>query len=401
MHLIYVIISFLKLSLFKCLKCSVNGRTNECELIQEIVRKISKSKLNQMTLPVAEYPVGIKSRVEDLIACLDIESNEDIHMVAICGLGGIGKTTIAKALYNEISHHFEAKVFLENVRERSETNEGIICLQNILLYEILGGKNLEVCSVYSGITMINECLCQKRLLIILDDMDNLDQIEKLIGKCDQFAAGSRIIMTTRNKRLLLTLRNDISTYEYEVKALNEYEAIELFNKHAFRSNKPNGDYLELVHKVIQYAKGLPLALVVMGADLYRRPKSEWESALKKYEKIPKGDIQKILKISYEGLDENEQNIFLDIACFFKGYCMNYDKVVAILEDCDLEPIDGISRLMDKCLVTINHYNKLSMHDLLQRIGREIVRQESPQNPGERSRLWHCEDALKVLTENKV
>ena len=139
----------------------------------------------------------------------------------------------------------------------------------------------------------------------------------------------------------------------------------------------------------------------MGADLNGKPKKVWESALKKYEIIPEGKIQEILKITYEGLDENEQNIFLDIACFFKGYCMNYDKVVAILEDCDLEPIDGISRLMDKCLVTINHYNKLSMHDLLQRIGREIVRQESPQNPGERSRLWHCEDALKVLTENKV
>ncbi|XP_050290996.1 disease resistance protein RPV1-like isoform X4 [Quercus robur] len=376
-----------------------NNSSNECELIQEIVKEISKSKLNQMELHVAKYPVGIKSRAEALITHLYIESNEDIHMVAIYGLGGVGKTTIAKDIYNKISHHFKAKVFLENVRERSQTNEGIICLQKILLSKILGSRNLEVCNVSIGITMINECLCQKRVLIILDDVDNLDQIEKMLGKCDQFAAGSRIIMTTRNKRLLGTLGNGISTYEYEVKELNENEAIELFSKHAFQSNKPNGDYLELAHKVIHYAKGLPLALVVMGADLYRRPKLEWESALKKYEKIPNGDIQKILKISYDGLDENEQNIFLDIACFFKGYCMNYDKVVAILEGCDLEPVDGISRLIDKCLVTGDHYNELSMHDLLQRMGREIVRQESPQNPGERSRLWHCEDVLEVLTEN--
>ena len=223
----------------------------------------------------------------------------------------------------------------------------------------------------------------------------------MLGKCDQFAPGSRIIMTTRNKRQLVTLRNGISTYEYEVKELNEYEAIELFNKHAFESNEPNGDYLELVHKVIHYAKGLPLALVVMGADLCGRTKLEWESSLKKYDKIPNGDIQKILKISYEGLDENKQNIFLDIACFFKGYCMNYDKVADILEHCDLEPVDGISRLIDKCLVTANHYNELLMDDLLQRMGREIVRQESPQNPGKCSRLWRCEDALDVLIENMV
>ncbi|XP_065625302.1 disease resistance protein RPV1-like, partial [Quercus suber] len=181
--------------------------SNECELIQEIVEKISKSKLNQMELHVAKYPVGIKSRAEALITRLDIESNEDIHMVAIYGLGGVGKTTIAKDIYNKISHHFKEKVFLENVRERSETDEGIICLQKILLSEIFEGRNLKVHNVSIGITMINECLCQKRVLIILDDVDNLDQIEKLLGKCDQFAAGSRIIMTTRNKCLLVTLGN--------------------------------------------------------------------------------------------------------------------------------------------------------------------------------------------------
>ena len=81
--------------------------------------------------------------------------------------------------------------------------------------------------------------------------------------------------------------------------------------------------------------------------------------------------------------------------------MNYDKVVDILEGCDLEPIDGISRLIEKCLVTIDHFNELSMHDLLQRMGREIVRQESPKSPGEQSRLWRCEDVLKVLTEDTV
>ncbi|KAL4622118.1 hypothetical protein ACB092_06G274500 [Castanea dentata] len=372
---------------------------NEYDLIQEIVEEVSKSKLNQMELYVAKYPVGIKSRVEDLITYLNIESNEDVYMVAICGIGGVGKTTIAKATYNKILHHFKAKVFLENVRERSKTIEGIICLQKILLSKILGDRNLEVCNVSSGIAMINERLCGKRVLIILDDVDNLDQIENLLGKCDQFAPGSRIIMTTRNKRLLVTLGNGISTYIYEVKELNEYEAIELFNMHAFGSNEPNGDYLELVHEVIHYAKGLPLALIVMGADLCGRSKLEWENSIKKYDKIPNGDIQKILKISYERLDENEKNIFLDIACFFKGYCMDYDKVVDILEKCDLEPVDGIARLIDKCLVTINYGNKLSMHDLLQRMGREIVRQESPQNPGERSRLWRCEDVLNVLTEN--
>jgi hypothetical protein len=68
--------------------------------------------------------------------------------------------------------------------------------------------------------------------------------------------------------LLTTFGNGLSTYK--VKELDEHEAIELFSEHAFHRNKPNEDYLELVNQVIRYAKGLPLALVVMGADFYGR-----------------------------------------------------------------------------------------------------------------------------------
>ena len=251
------------------------------------------------------------------------------------------------------------------------TSEGIIKLQETLLFEIVRDPNLKVCSVPRGTNMINESrLCRKRVLIILDDMDKLDQVEKLLGKCDRFASGSRIIITTREKHLLTTLGNGLSAYK--VKELDEFEAIELFSEHAFGRNKPDEDYLELANQVIHYAKGLPLALEIMGADLYGRTKLEWKSALAKYEKIPNIDIQEILKISYQGLDEIERDIFLDIACFFKGYHMN--NVVDILEACDLYPVYGIQKLIDKCLVNVGQYNNLSMHDLVQQMGKEIVRQ---------------------------
>ena len=203
-------------------------------------------------------------------------------------------------------------------------------------------------------------------------------------------------MTTREKGLLDTFGNGVSTYR--VKELDENESIELLSKHAFRSNKPNESYLKLVNQVIRYAKGLPLALVVMGADLYGRTELEWESALNKYENIPSRGIQKILQISYEGLDETEQHIFLDIACFFKGY--NHDEVVDILGACDLYPVLGIKKLIDKCLLTKKR-STLWMHDLLQQMGREIVRQESQGNPRQRSRLWNYEEALDVLIEDMV
>ena len=126
-------------------------------------------------------------------------------MVGIHGLGGIGKTTIAKAVYNRIVDHFEGSCLLENVRENSRTNDGIIQLQENLLSKILWDKHLKVDSLAEGFNMIQERLHSKRILLILDDMDKSKQIENLLGSCDWFVLGSRVIITTRDEHLVATL----------------------------------------------------------------------------------------------------------------------------------------------------------------------------------------------------
>ena len=367
--------------------------TVESKFIQEIVEEISYSKLNRKPLSIARYPVGINNRVKTILS--DIESN-DAHMIGIYGPGGIGKTTITKAIFNRICDHFDGFCYLENFREKSRTNNGVIELQETFLFEILRDRNLKVGNKSRGINVIIERLSFKRIFLVFDDVDKWVHIENLLGGCDWFAFGSKIIITTRNKHLVATLGKCFSMHE--VKELDQDETLELFSMHAFQSNKPK-DYLELANQVIQYTKGLPLALVIMGADLCGRTKLEWKSAIDKYERIPNKEIQNVLEISYEGLNEAEQDIFLDIACFFKGFHKKY--VMDVLDSCDLHPIYGIQKLIDMCLITVDQYDKLSMHDLLQQMGKDIVRRESPQLPGERSRLRHYEDVLDVLTENMV
>ncbi|KAF5451955.1 hypothetical protein F2P56_027005 [Juglans regia] len=183
-----------------------------------------------------------------------------------------------------------------------------------------------------------------------------------------------------------------------MKEMDHDEALQLFTQHAFKSDKPIDGFEDLIEYALCYAGGLPLALKVVGSNLYGEDRNYWKSELKKYKRIPEENIQGKLKISYDGLDGFIKKLFLDIACFFKGDEKEY--VTKILESCRFYPYVGFKRLNDKCLITIDEDDRLGMHDLLQDMGREIVRQESPEEPGKRSRLWFHEDVREVLEKNK-
>ena len=118
-----------------------------------------------------------------------------------------------------------------------------------------------------------------------------------------------------------------------------------------KKNKPEEDYSELTNQVICYAKGIPLAPSIIGANLRGRSEMEWKSTLDKYETILEIDIQKVLQVSYQGLDDIEQNIFLDLACFFKGHFKDY--VVYILNSYHLHLVIGIQKLIDRCVINVD------------------------------------------------
>ncbi|KAG2667501.1 hypothetical protein I3760_15G118200 [Carya illinoinensis] len=345
--------------------------------------------VDRTPLNVAKYPVGIESRVRDIYQHLNLGRKDITCMVGIWGAGGIGKTTISKEIYNRIFYQFDRSCSLKNIRESSKAG-GLIRLQNTLLYEILG-ENLDVRDCDRGINEIRHRLCSIRVLLVLDDVDDLVQLETLAGARDWFHSGSRIILTTRDQHILNISNVDS---KYEVKRLDHNEARKLFSLHAFEKEEPLDSYAKVFKQVMQYAQGLPLVLTVLGSNLKGKTICQWESALDKYKQIPNKNIQSVLQVSYDGLEEHEKDMFLDIACFFKGEPLA--DVIKIFESCHFHPNDGIPKLIDKCLITVG-YN-IWMHDLLQDMGREIVRKESKE-PGARSRLWFHEDIRHVLEEN--
>ncbi|XP_054781600.1 disease resistance protein RPV1-like isoform X2 [Prosopis cineraria] len=370
----------------------LNSR-NESEDIKNIVEHVNKI-LDKKDLFIADHPVGVDSRLQDLIKASESHSSNDVLLLGIWGMGGIGKTTIAKSIYNEIGRTFESRSFLSNIREVWERDNGPINLQQQLLLEICKTTKMEIFSIDFGKVKLKESLCHKRALVVLDDVNKDEQLNALFGSREWFAPGSRVIVTTRDKHLLNVLKVN---HVYEMEKMDLSESIELFSWHAFKQPSPRKGFIELSRNVVAYSGGLPLALQILGSYLCDREVREWKSVLEKLKKIPNDEIQKKLKISFDGLsDDTVKEIFLDVSCFFIG--MDRSDVTKILDSSRLFPDIGISVLVERSLVTIDEKNKLGMHDLLRDMGREIIRERSPKELGKRSRLWSHEDVLDVLSK---
>ncbi|XP_052724340.1 disease resistance protein RPV1 isoform X2 [Vigna angularis] len=369
----------------------LNSR-NESEAIKSIIENVTRL-LDKTELFIADNPVGVESRVQDTIQLLDLKRSNDVLLLGMWGMGGIGKTTIAKAIYNKIGRNFEGRSFLAQIREVCGKDGGQVCLQEQVLFDINKETKTKIHNVEFGKNILMQRLRHKRVLLILDDVNNLHQLNALCGNREWFGSGSRIIITTRDMHILRGSRVDKL---YMMERMDESESVELFSWHAFKQASPREDFAELSRSVIAYSGGLPLALEVLGSYLFDMEVTEWKSVLEKLQKIPNDEVQEKLKISYDGLSDNtEKEIFLDIACFFIG--MDRNDVIHILNGCGLCAENGIRVLIERSLVTVDH-NTLGMHDLLRDMGREIIRGKSPKEPEERSRLWFHEDVLDVLSK---
>ncbi|XVE81456.1 hypothetical protein DITRI_Ditri15bG0065400 [Diplodiscus trichospermus] len=382
----------------------------ESQFIQDIVKQV-QNKLYHTTLYVPPYLVGIDSLVRRINWWLEEGESDKVGIATICVIGRIGKTTITKVIYNQNIQKFEGYSFLDNVRETSDKCDGLVRLQRQLISDIIKGKAQKIYNADDGVNKIKKVVCYRRVLLVLDDVDDLEKVNKIIGTQIPLHPGSKIIITSRNRNLLTaTSINQLFDLEslcsygdsckvFGVRELAFNESLQLFNWYAFNHNSMTESFMEYGRSIVKYCGGLPLALQVLDSSLSGKSASTWKSALKKLEAIPNSKIQKILRVSYDSLeDDHDKNLFLDITCFFIGKDKDY--AITILDGCDFYTTIGIENLIGRSLLIVNEENKLMMHQLVRDMGLEIIRQESP-NLGKRSRVPKLSSVFQLTCKNNL
>ncbi|RDX98860.1 Disease resistance protein RML1B, partial [Mucuna pruriens] len=360
---------------------------DDSELVDEIVKDVLM-RLNHVHQLNSKGLVGIEKQIARVESLLQLETAG----VRIIGIYGMGKTVVAQEVYNKLCFKYEGCCFLANIRELWRRH-GIFSLKKKLFSTLLGEKHLKIDIPNELPQYVEKRLRHMKVLIILDNVNDSEQLEILAGTLDWFGSGTRIIITARDNQLLA--KNFVDTYM--VDPLNFSKSLRLFRASTFNQSHPEIEYYELSKRVVKYAEGNPLILKVFGGFLREKGKEIWESQLERLEKEPSIKVDDVIKLSYNDLGQDEKEIFLDIACFFHGLKLKVNYVSLLLKDHDYSVDAGLERLKDKALVNISPKKIVSMHDTIQETAWQIARFEVP---GSKSRLWDPDNIYQVLQYNK-
>jgi GTPase SAR1 family protein len=203
---------------------------------------------------VSKYPVGLDHKVKDLEGRVLLpQQSGETRVVGIVGLGGVGKTTLAKEIFNQRSNYHRS-CFLPDIREKA-ASRSLNSLQSTLVKD-LTESNVQINSTDEGIEELRRRVssCHAHALIILDDVDHIDQLDVLLFPVkDAFSSSSLILVTSRNKDVLTSF-GIVETSIYKLEGLNPQHSQELFCSHAFGQPHPLAQFQRLVENFWMPAK---------------------------------------------------------------------------------------------------------------------------------------------------
>lgn len=318
---------------------------------------------------------GLDQRLKELKEKLDL-SRKETRIVGVYGMPGIGKTTLVKKLYDDWKPEFQRHVHMVNIRQKS--NEyGTHSLQRMLLKEVLRDTYNDI-SEEMTYGSVKEELLEKKIFLVLDDVSSEKQIQVLLGNLEWIKKGSRIVITTRDKKYISQFE-----YTYVVPRLDITDGLKRFSFYAFQDhNCPYpGNLMDLSTKFVDYARGNPSALEILGRELLSIDKDHWSKRLDTLAQIPNPYIHHLLRKSYDELSNEQKEAFLVVAWFFRSGDEYYIRSLVDIEDPDSadDAPSEVRDLADKLLISISN-GRVEMHDdLLSTFAKELCSSLSNEN----------------------
>ncbi|EOA33488.1 hypothetical protein CARUB_v10019665mg [Capsella rubella] len=365
---------------------------DEAAMIEKIAIDISH-KLNLAT-PSQDFSrfIGMGAHMERMKSLLHLHL-DDVRMIGIWGPPGIGKSTIARFLFNQFSNNFSLRLHMVDIKE----NYPLTCpnevsvqlkLQREMLSKLLNHKANPITDLQVAQRRLND----KKVFLVLDEVDRIAQLVALAERKQWFGPGSRIIIISENKEVLNAQGVD-DIYKVGFPATSE--ALEMFCMYAFDQKTPKDGFIQLAYEVTYLVENLPLGLKVMGYHFRNMLKETWIKEIPRLRSCLHREIDGVLKFSYDALDDEEQHLFLHIACLF-----NYEEVEKVVEYLERRFPNVERQLMILCEKSLisTEYGMVVMHDLLIQMGRNIVRKQSPELE-QRRFLIEIGDITEVLNND--
>ncbi|CAM6125257.1 unnamed protein product [Calypogeia fissa] len=282
----------------------------------KFLRLISKSPAKApQAQAMAHDHTSLKRRAFEVQQQLEVST-----VVGIVGIGGIGKTTIAKQLFNTLSPQFYYTCFLNNV-DCVEWMEWRKSGDWVLNHFLRNGTKVK----YNSLTWSD--VKMSSTLIFMEDVDSEDQFS-ILPTVNKFGNGSRLIFTARDRGVLDSIPN---CFIYEVEFLNFDEAKKLFCQHAFEEERIPDSLVKVHHhleenvkQVVQRCDGLPLTLEVLGSYLrgHKTNARVWEEAVEKLGRaqsitgVRNDRVLASLLVSFDALSPEEQGMVIDASGYF-------------------------------------------------------------------------------------
>ncbi|CAN6817780.1 unnamed protein product [Brassica oleracea] len=262
---------------------SKNGKT-EVEMIAAIVTDVL-NKLN-LSAPCSDFDslVGMESHMTIMGPLLRLDFDE-VRKIGILGPPGIGKTAIARSLFIRYSQDFQLSVFIDNIKTKyaipasSDDYSAKLYLQEQFMSQLTNEKDIKI----PHLGVVKDRLKDKKVLIVLDDVDNLVQLEAMANETLWFGPGSRIIITTQDHRVLKSSRIN---HIHMVKLPSYLEALQMFCMRAFGQKDPNDGFGMRACEVINLVGKLPLGIRVMGFPFSRNVRARLERGTTKFKDSP-------------------------------------------------------------------------------------------------------------------